>query len=81
MARERDPYLVIMRAAARGVGVSLSAREVRQLSLDSAVSDAAINGLSDDEASAISSPDDWANVRVHRVPAGVALPAKEQPNG
>jgi hypothetical protein len=71
MARERDPYLVIMRAAAKGVGVSLSAREVAELSRDSAISQVAMNGLTDKETDAINAPEDWAKVRVHRVPAGV----------
>lgn len=82
MPRERDPYLVIMRAAAKGVGVSLSAREVAELVMDSAIAQVACNALSDKEAEEMRTPEDWATVRVHRAgKAGVPPSDGGQSNG
>lgn len=66
-AKEQDPYLLIMRAAARGVSLTLSASEVAELSRDSAIVDAACNVMSGQELDAITDFDKWANVRVRRI--------------
>lgn len=46
---KRDIYIAIMVACERGRGITLSASEVIDLSLDDAISQAAINGLGPDE--------------------------------
>lgn len=45
----RDVYIAIMRAAARGEGVRLSADECAQLSIDDAIATRAGNALEDGE--------------------------------
>jgi hypothetical protein len=54
---------------------------VAELSNDSAISQVAMNGLTDKETDAINAPEDWAKVRVHRVPAGVPGMDGGQSNG
>lgn len=69
---ERDPYLVIMRAAAEGKGVCLNAREVLELSNDDAIAQVAYNALTAaeyDRAQLLPSRSGWVGMRVHR-PAG-----------
>jgi hypothetical protein len=43
MSRKRNPYVRIIEAAKRGVGVKLSAEEVHYLAQDSAIETAAFN--------------------------------------
>jgi hypothetical protein len=53
MASERDVYIAIMVASARGVGLRLSADEVAHLATaDEAIRAAAYNGLEDHETPA-----------------------------
>ncbi|MEH2508651.1 hypothetical protein V1291_000005 [Nitrobacteraceae bacterium AZCC 1564] len=44
---KRDIYIAIMRAAARGNGLRLTALEVADLAIDDAIATAAANGLSE----------------------------------
>lgn len=67
----RDVYIAIMRAAARGVGLRLTPREVFDLSMDDAIATAAVNGLADGEG------EDWARVNPRKRDAPGNAIAKE----
>lgn len=86
----RDVYISIMKAAALGLGVRLTASEVFALSLDDAIATRASNGLPKDQweqLASITTVFDWrdANDRNHapfngyaRAMYGVALDVPEE---
>lgn len=78
---KRDIYIAIMVAAHKGIGIRLSAEEVRQLSIDEAIHMAALNGCDDQDWpnwKAFGEPD-WETVDPYRkrTPLDLATKAPE----
>lgn len=60
---KRDPYVAIMVASARGVGLHLTPEECDSLSLDDAIATRAANSLDEDDFRRIEGEfDGWASI-------------------